>query len=208
MGAIAMILVFSKLSFKPVFSLTTFKPISRGSLVPLHFLPLEGFICISKLFIFLPAILIPACDSPSLSFCMMYSAYKLNKQDDILDVIPSKFWTSRLFHVQFYWPAYRFLRRQVSWSGIPISLRIFHNLLCGYTVKGFSIVNEAEVDIFLEFPCFLYVPINVGNLISASSAFLKPDCTFGSSWFMYCWSLAWRILNITLLACEMSVIVC
>ena len=37
--------------------------------------------------------------------------------------------------------------------------------------------------------------------------FLNPDCTSGSSWFMYCWSLAWRILNITLLTCEMSIIV-
>ena len=42
------------------------------------------------------------------------------------------------------------------------------------TVKGFSIVNEAEVDDFLEFPCFLYDPMNVGNLISGSSAFSKP----------------------------------
>ena len=37
--------------------------------------------------------------------------------------------------------------------------------------------------------------------------FLKPAWTSGSSQFMYCWSLAWRILNITLLACEMSVTV-
>ena len=37
--------------------------------------------------------------------------------------------------------------------------------------------------------------------------FLKPAWTFGSSWFTYCWSLAWRILTITLLACEMSAIV-
>ena len=37
--------------------------------------------------------------------------------------------------------------------------------------------------------------------------FLKPAWTSGSSWFMYCWSLAWWILSITLLACEMSAIV-
>ena len=42
-----------------------------------------------------------------------------------------------------------------------------------YTVKGFSIVNEAEVDVFLEFSCFFYDPTNVGNLISGSSAFSK-----------------------------------
>ena len=44
-----------------------------------------------------------------------------------------------------------------------------------HTVKGFSVVNETEVDVFLEFRCFLYVPSNVGNLISGSSAFLKPS---------------------------------
>ena len=41
--------------------------------------------------------------------------------------------------------------------------------------KGFSVVNEAEVDVSLEFPCFLYDPPNVGNLISGSSAFSKPS---------------------------------
>ena len=44
-----------------------------------------------------------------------------------------------------------------------------------HTVKGVSIVNEAEVDFFLECPCFLYDPTNVGNLISGSSAFSKPS---------------------------------
>ena len=48
-----------------------------------------------------------------------------------------------------------------------------------HTVKGFSIVNETEVDVFLEFCCFLCDPTNVGNLISHSSAFYKPD------WFIW-----------------------
>ena len=39
-----------------------------------------------------------------------------------------------------------------------------------YTIRGFSIDNETEVDVFLEFPCFLNDPANVGNLISGSSA--------------------------------------
>ena len=43
------------------------------------------------------------------------------------------------------------------------------------TVKGFSIVNEEEVDVFLELPCFLRDPTNVDNLISGSSAFSKPS---------------------------------
>ena len=44
----------------------------------------------------------------------------------------------------------------------------------------------------------------MSNLIFGNSAFSNPVCTSGSSWFMYCWSLALRILSITLLACEMS----
>ena len=42
-----------------------------------------------------------------------------------------------------------------------------------HTVKGFSIVNEAEVGVFLEFSCFVYDPVDVGNLISGSPAFSK-----------------------------------
>ena len=44
-----------------------------------------------------------------------------------------------------------------------------------HTVKGFSIVNEAEVGVFLEFSCFFYDPTDVGNLISGSSAFSKSS---------------------------------
>ena len=44
-----------------------------------------------------------------------------------------------------------------------------------HTVKGFSIVNEAEVDVFLEFSCFLYDPRDVGSLISGSIAFSKSS---------------------------------
>ena len=43
-----------------------------------------------------------------------------------------------------------------------------------HTVKGFCIVNETEVAVFLELPCLLHDPPNVGNLISGSSASLKP----------------------------------
>ena len=44
-----------------------------------------------------------------------------------------------------------------------------------HTVKDFTIVNEAEVDVFLEFSCFFYDPADVGNLISGSSAFSKSS---------------------------------
>ena len=44
-----------------------------------------------------------------------------------------------------------------------------------HTVKGFRVVDEAEIDVFFKFPCFLYHPANVGNLISSSSFFSKPS---------------------------------
>ena len=54
-------------------------------------------------------------------------------------------------------------------------LKNFSQFVVIHTVKGFSRVNEAEVDIFLELSCFFYDPTDVGNLISASSAFSKPS---------------------------------
>ena len=51
----------------------------------------------------------------------------------------------------------------------------FPQLIVIHTVKGFRIVNEAEVDIFLEFSRFFYDPVDVGNLISCSSAFSKSS---------------------------------
>ena len=74
------------------------------------------------------------------------------------------------------WPAYRFLNRQVRWSGIPISFRIFHSLLWKFsTVKGFGIVNKTEVDVFLELSCFFNDPTDVDNLIFGSSVFSKTS---------------------------------
>ena len=61
------------------------------------------------------------------------------------------------------------------WSGTPISLRIFHNFFVTHKVKGFIVANEVEKMFFLEFLCFLHDPVNVGNLISGSSAFSKSS---------------------------------
>ena len=55
---------------------------------------------------------------------------------------------------------------------IPNSFKNFPQLAVIHTVKGFSVVNEAE-DVFLELSCFIYDPTDVGNLISGSSAFYK-----------------------------------
>ena len=55
------------------------------------------------------------------------------------------------------------------------SLEEFPTVCCDAHIKGFSVVNEAEVDIFMEFSCFFYDPADVGNLISGSSAFPKSS---------------------------------
>ena len=54
-------------------------------------------------------------------------------------------------------------------------LKNFPQFVVIYTVKGFGIVNKAEVDVFLEFSSFFYDPVDVGNLISGSSAFSKSS---------------------------------
>ena len=55
-----------------------------------------------------------------------------------------------------------------------------------HTVKGFSIVNEAEVEVFLVFPCFFYDPMDVGYLICMSSAFSKSS--------LYIWKFSVHVL--------------
>ena len=54
-------------------------------------------------------------------------------------------------------------------------LRNFPQFVVIHTVKGFSIVNKAEVDVFLELSCFFSDPVDVGNLISGSFAFSKSS---------------------------------
>ena len=76
-----------------------------------------------------------------------------------------------------------------------------------HTVKGFGIVNKAEVDIFLELSCFLDNPTDVGHLISGSSAFSKTSLNFWKFMVHMLLKPGLEILNITLLACEMSAIV-
>ena len=82
MGQDAMILVFWMLSFNPAFSLFSFNLIKRlfsSSLLSIVRMVVSAYL---RLLIFLSAILIPACDSSSPAFHVMYSAYKLNKQGD------------------------------------------------------------------------------------------------------------------------------
>ena len=54
-------------------------------------------------------------------------------------------------------------------------LKNFPQFVVIHTVKGFGIVNKAEIDVFLELSCFLNEPVDVGNLISGSSVFSKSN---------------------------------
>ena len=121
-------------SFKPAFSLSSFTLIKRlfssSSFSAIRVVQSTYL----RLLTFLLAVLIPACNSSSSAFPMMFSAYKLNKQGDNKQPCRTPFSILnqsvpyRILTVAS-WPAYRFLGRQVIWSGIPISLRIFHSLL-------------------------------------------------------------------------------
>ena len=89
-----------------------------------------------------------------------------------LDVLLSQFGTSLLELCPVLtiasWLAYRFLRKQVKWSGIRIFLKTFHSLLWSTQSEAL-----AEVDVFLELSCFFNDPMYVGKLISGSSVFSK-----------------------------------
>ena len=83
----------------------------------------------------------------------------------------------------------------------------FPQLIVIHTVKGFGIVNKAEVDVFLELSCFFYDPEDVGNLISGSSAFSKTCLNIWKFMVHVLLKPGLEDLSITLLACEMSAIV-
>ena len=80
-------------------------------------------------------------------------------------------------------------------------LKNFPQFIVIHTVKGFSIVNKAEIDVLLEFSCFFCDLKDVGNLISGSSAFSKSSLNIWKFTVTYYWNLSWRILSIILLAC-------
>ena len=177
MGPDAMILVFWMLSFKSAFSLSSFTFIKRlFSSYSLSAIRVVSSAYL-RLLIFLPVILIPACASSSRAFLMMSSAYKLNKQG--VNIQPWHTPSPILNHSAVpcpvltvaSWPAYRFLRRQVRWSGIP-SFSGCSSLLWS-TVTGFGVVSKGEVGVFLEFPCFLYGEVAARTCICRIAACAK-----------------------------------
>ena len=151
-GLDAMIFVFCMLSFKPPFSLSSFTFIKRlfssSSLSAIRVVS-SAYL---RLLMFLSGILIPVYASSSLVLHMVCSAYKLNKQGDNIQpwctpfpignqsVVPCPFLTVAS------WPAYRYLKRQVFRSVMPISQN-FPQFAVIHTVKGFGIVKKAEIDV-------------------------------------------------------------
>ena len=160
-----------------------------------------------RLLIFLLAILIPVCALSSLEYRMVYSTYKLNKQGDNTQpwYTPFPIWNQPVVPcpvlIVASWPAYRFLRRQV--SGIPNS-KNFPQFVLIHTVKGFGVVNKA--DVFLELSCFFNDRMDIGNLILGSSAFSKSTLNIwkfmvhiqlkhGLENFEHCFASVWDECN-------------
>ena len=85
----------------------------------------------------------------------------------------------------------------------------FHNFpqfIVIHTVKGFGIVNKAEIDVFLELSCFFHDPMDAGNLISGSSAFSKTSLNIWKFTDHILLKPGLENLNITLLVGEMNAI--
>ena len=76
-----------------------------------------------------------------------------------------------------------------------------------HIVKGFSVLSEADVDILLEFPCFFYDSVDVGNLISGSSAFSKSSLNIWKFLVHILLKPSLENVEYYLLACEMSAVV-
>ena len=122
MGPDAMIFFFWMLSFKPAFSVSSFIFIKRL----FSFSSLSAIKAVSSPYLweltFLMAILISACESSNPVFHIMYSAYKLNKESDSIQLwcTPFPIWKQCAVPCQVLtvasYPVYRLLRRQVRWS--------------------------------------------------------------------------------------------
>ena len=86
-------------------------------------------------------------------------------------------------------------------------LKDFLQFVVIHTVKGFGIVNQTEIDVFLELSCFFDDPVDVVNLISGSSAFSKSSLNIWKFMVHILLKPGLSSLNITLVVCEMSAVV-
>ena len=175
------------LNFKPSFFTLLFYP-HQEALSPSSFSTIRVVSsAYLRLLMFLLPILISACNSSILAFLMTVSAYRLNQQGDSRQPCRTPFSILNQSVVPYRvltvasWSAYRFLRRQVRWSGIPISLRAFHSLLWPTHRLSHSRWNRGR--------CFSWNPpaFSIIQWMLAISSlvpllFLNPAWTSGSSW--------------------------
>ena len=171
------VLMFSLMQPLSLSSFTLIKRLFSSSLLSAIRMVSSAYL---RLLMFLQPVLILACDSSSPTFLMMGSTFRLKKQGDSRQFSGTPFLILNQSVVPYrvltvaFWPTYSFLRRQIRWSGIPISLKAFHSLSWSTQSKA-SIVNETEIDVFLKLSCFIYNPENIGNLITCSSSFSQPS---------------------------------
>ena len=138
-----------------------------------------GVICISEVIDIFLAILIPAYALSSPAFRMMYSAWKLNSRVTIysLRVLISQFGTSLLFVSGSSGCFLTCIKISQEASKVVWYSHLFKNVpqfVMIHTVKGFGIVNKAEIDVFLELSCFFNDPADIGNWPLVPLPFLKP----------------------------------
>ena len=216
MGPEVMIFVFWMLTFKPAFSLSSFTFIKR-LLVPLCFLPSGSGWCHLHIwgywyFSWQSGFQLVLHSAPHFSCWILH---KLNKQGDNKQPWCIPFPTLNQSFVPWLLTINYCLLTCIQVSQEADTVVWYYHLSKNFpqfvvihTVEGFSIVSEAEVDVFLEFSFFFCDSMDVGNSIWSllPLTLLNPAWTSRTSQIMYCWSLMWRIWNITLLACEMSAI--
>ena len=164
-----------------------------------------------RLLMFLPPILILACNSFSLGFLKMCSAYRLNKQGDRRQPChtPFSILTYQLFYIGFCFLLTRTQDSQETSSMVCYShlSKSFPWFFIVHTVKGFSLVEEQYEMIFWTSLDFYIIQQFLAIWCPVALPFLNPAWTSGISWFAQCWSLVCKILSMTLLAWKMSAIV-
>ena len=171
MGPDAMILVFWLLSLKPTFLLSSFTVIKKV----FSSFSLSAIKVVSSTYLRLLIFLLAILTQLLLHSVQHFSWCTLHIQ---LWRTPFPIWNQSVVPCPVLtvasWIAYMFLKRQIRWSDIPISFRIFQFVVI-HRVKGFGLVNKAEIDVFLELSCFINDPTDVDNLISGSSTFSKSS---------------------------------
>ena len=180
MGPDATIFPFWMLNVKPTFSTSTctfIKSLFNSSSLFAIRVVSSAYL---RLLIFLPAILIPACASSRQVFLTIYSAHKIistvtiYRLDLLLSYLEPLYWSMSSSNCHFL------ICIQISQEAGQVVwyshlLKNFSQFIVIQTVKGFGIVNKAEINVFLELSCFSNDPVDVGNLISGSSAFSKTS---------------------------------